>query len=90
VVITSAVLGLLFEFPLILNVLIKVGVVEPTWLRSKRRHAIVLIFVFVALLPPTDGVSLLVMALPLLLMYEITLLINRRRPTLRSAALTTT
>lgn len=77
--VTSALLGAIFELPLLLNLLIRVGLLDVAQLRSKRRYAIAATFIFVALLPPTDGVSLVVMSVPLLLMYEATIFINRRR-----------
>lgn len=76
IIITSAFLGLIFEFPVVITFLIKADIVNPSFLKSKRRHAYLVIFIFVSFLPPTDGVSLLIMTLPLLLIYEITILIN--------------
>ncbi len=82
IVTTAALLGLVFELPLLLNVLIRMGLLDVGYLRAHRRHAAVLILVFVALLPPTDGVSLLVMSAPLVLMYELTILVSRPRRSL--------
>jgi sec-independent protein translocase protein TatC len=79
IVTTAALLGLVFELPLLLNILIRMGLLDVGYLRAHRRHAAVLILVFVALLPPTDGVSLLVMSAPLVLMYELTILVSGRR-----------
>lgn len=76
--ITSVLLGILFQFPLILSFLIKMDLFEVKFLRKKRRHAIVVIFVITSLLPPTDGVSLVVMVLPLIFLYEVTIFMNRR------------
>ena len=77
--ITSALLGLVFEFPLLLSLLIKLGMITPQTLKHNRRVAYFLIFCLVSLLPPTDGVSLIAMALPLALLYEGTILLNARR-----------
>ena len=74
---TSTLLGFLFEFPVFISFLIRAGVVSVKFLRSKRRHAVVLIFIFVSLLPPTDGLSLLLMSLPLVAIYELTIICNR-------------
>lgn len=70
IIATSALLGIIFQFPLILMFLIKMGVMSPQFLREKRRHAVALMFILTALLPPTDGLSLLVMVLPLVVIYE--------------------
>ncbi len=77
--ITSALLGLVFEFPLILTLLIKLGIITPETLRNHRRAAYFLIFCFVALLPPTDGLTLIAMALPLVVLYEVTVLLNNKK-----------
>ena len=77
-VLTSSLLGLLFIFPLVMTFLIKVGITSVEFLRSKRRHAIVIIFIIVSLLPPTDGLSLVLMAAPLILIFELTVLFNKK------------
>ncbi len=76
IILTSALLGMLFQFPLILTFLTKMGLISSTFLREKRRHAIAIMFLSTAFLPPTDGLSLLIMVLPLLVIYEITIRIN--------------
>jgi len=76
--ITSALLGLIFEFPLLLTLFIKLGIVTPQTLKSKRLIAYFLILSFTALLPPTDVISLFAMSLPLVLLYEVTILLNNK------------
>jgi sec-independent protein translocase protein TatC len=76
IVITSAFLGLIFEFPVVITFLIRADIINLSLLKSKRRHAYAFIFIFVSLLPPTDGLSLIIMSLPLLVIYEATILIN--------------
>ena len=77
--ITSALLGLVFEFPLLLSLLIKLGITTPQTLKNNRRIAYFLTICLTALLPPTDGVSLVAMALPLVLLYEGTILLNNKK-----------
>ncbi len=81
ILITAALLGVIFELPLILSGLIQLGVLSVDYLRRHRRIAYAGIFIFVALLPPTDGLSFLVMSLPLVALYEVTIAVNsfRRR-----------
>ncbi len=79
ILITSALLGCIFEFPVVLSALIRLRVCSVGFLRRNRRIAYAGIFIFVALLPPTDGLSFLVMSLPLILMYELTILANSFR-----------
>ncbi|MDO8676801.1 MAG: twin-arginine translocase subunit TatC [Candidatus Azambacteria bacterium] len=76
--ITSALLGLVYEFPLVLTLLIKLGIITPKTLKNQRRVAYFLMLALTALLPPTDGLSLIAMALPLVLLYEVTILLNNR------------
>ena len=75
--ITSALLGLIFEFPLLLSLLIKLGIITPETLKNQRRIAYFLMLALTALLPPTDVLSLVAMALPLVLLYEVTILLNK-------------
>lgn len=77
-VLTSSLLGVLFVYPIIITFLIKLRLLTVEFLVSKRRHAIVGIFVLVSLLPPTDGLSLILMSAPLVLIFELTILCNRK------------
>jgi len=64
-------LGILFELPLILIFLTAIGIATPAFLTQKRRHAIVLILILSALVTPPDLITLCIMAIPLILLYEI-------------------
>jgi sec-independent protein translocase protein TatC len=77
--ITSALLGLVFEFPLLLTLCIRLGLLSAQSLKKGRRVAYLFIFLLTSLLPPTDGLSLLAMALPLVLLYEMTILLNNNK-----------
>jgi sec-independent protein translocase protein TatC len=76
IVVTAALLGVLFQFPLLLTLLISMGIMNVGSLKAKRRHAILAIYIITSLLPPTDGVSLIVMTVPLMIMYETTIWFN--------------
>ncbi|MFH1996681.1 MAG: twin-arginine translocase subunit TatC [Candidatus Omnitrophota bacterium] len=69
--------GGVFQLPLILLFLTKLGVVTPQFLRAKRRHAVVLIFIAAAFLTPPDVVTQCLMALPLLGLYELGVVFSR-------------
>jgi sec-independent protein translocase protein TatC len=75
--------GLVFEMPLISFSLSRVGLVTPAYLRRVRRYAMVAIFVLAAIFTPPDPVSQVLMALPLLLLYEVSIWVSRisSRPT---------
>lgn len=81
---TSALLGLVFEFPLLLTLLIKMKIITPAVLKSKRKIAYFLMLSLTALLPPTDIVSLIAMTLPLMVLYELTILLNNKNSYVRA------
>ncbi|MGE3769938.1 MAG: twin-arginine translocase subunit TatC [Bdellovibrionales bacterium] len=69
--------GVAFEMPIVLLLLIRIGLIAPTDLAAKRRYAIVIIFVVAAILTPPDAISQLCLALPLILLYEGTILFSK-------------
>lgn len=76
VILTSTLLGIIFQFPIILTFLLKKRMFNVNFLKEKRRHAVVILLIITSLLPPTDGLSLVVMVLPLIIIYEAMILIN--------------
>lgn len=72
--------GLVFEFPVVLLLLAKIGVVDAKGLARKRRYAILLIFIFAAVFTPPDLISQVMMALPLVGLYELSILLARLFP----------
>lgn len=70
--------GLAFQMPIILVLLAQVGFVQGSWLAEKRRFAIVVIFILAAILTPPDVISQIALAIPLILLYEISILICKR------------
>ena len=70
--------GLVFELPMISFFLSKLGILTPGVMRKYRRHAIVVILIVAALLTPgTDPVSQVLLAIPLLILYEISILVSK-------------
>jgi sec-independent protein translocase protein TatC len=70
--------GIGFQFPILLVFLQLAGVLTPDQLRGFRRFAIVLVFVLAAVITPSgDPISLLALSLPMVLFYEIAILIGR-------------
>ncbi len=66
--------GLCFELPVLLLLLVQVGITSPRGLKKKRRYAIVIAFVVAAVLTPPDPLSQLGLAIPVILLYEISIL----------------
>ncbi len=69
--------GISFEFPLVIMFLSRLGVVTPQFLRRRRKYAVLLIFVFSAIITPPDVFTQILMALPLLLLYEVSIWFSR-------------
>lgn len=63
--------GLVFEMPIVILVLVKLGVLNHRILSEKRRYAIVTAFVVAAVMTPPDAVTQILMAVPLLALYEL-------------------
>jgi len=68
--------GLVFELPVASFVLTRMGVITPKFLVQKFRYAIVAIFVVAAVLTPPDVISQICLALPLLLLYGVSILVS--------------
>ena len=70
--------GLIFELPMISFFLTKLGILTAKFMRKYRKHAIVIIMVAAAILTPgTDPVSQIILAVPLVLLYEISIFISK-------------
>jgi sec-independent protein translocase protein TatC len=69
--------GLMFQLPIVIYFFTKAGIVTPAFLRTYRKHAIVVILVVSAVITPPDVVSQILIALPLVLLYEISILISK-------------
>lgn len=70
--------GLVFELPIIAFFLTKIGIITPTFMRKYRKHAIVVIFIIAAIITPPDVFSQTLVAIPLLILYEVSILISSR------------
>jgi len=68
-------IGIAFEFPAVVMVLGRLGVVSRSLLRKGRKYAIVLMLVLAALITPADPFSMFVLAIPLYLLYELSILL---------------
>jgi sec-independent protein translocase protein TatC len=70
--------GLVFELPMLSFFLSKIGILNPVFMRKYRRHALVTILIFAAILTPgTDPVSQIILAIPLVILYEISILVSK-------------
>ncbi|MEG8988195.1 twin-arginine translocase subunit TatC [Ignavibacteria bacterium 4148-Me] len=70
--------GLVFELPMLSFFLTKIGILNPGFMKKYRRHAIVAIMILAAILTPgTDPVSQVILAIPLVFLYEISILVSK-------------
>ena len=74
---TLGVMGLIFQLPIGILAVTRLGIVTPDQLAKNRRYAYVILIVVAALLPGTDPVTMLIEAVPLLLLFEASLLLAR-------------
>ncbi len=68
--------GIIFEMPIVSFILSLVGILTPKFLRTYRRHAIVTIMILSAFITPPDPVSMIIMTFPLIILYEISILVS--------------
>ena len=70
--------GIIFELPILVYFLSKVGLVTPRFLKKYRKHSLVLILALSAIITPPDIFSQVLVAFPLIILYEVGIGISRR------------
>lgn len=70
--------GLVFELPVMVFFLTKVGLVTPEFLKKYRRHSVVIILTLAAIITPPDIFSQVMVCIPLIFLYEVSIVISRR------------
>lgn len=70
--------GLIFQLPIVIYFLTKVGLVTPEWLKKYRKFALVLVLIISAVITPPDIASQVIVSIPVLILYEISILIAKR------------
>ena len=69
--------GLIFELPIIIHYLTKVGLVTPDFLRRNRKFALVIVLSLSAIITPPDIASQIILSIPILILYEISIVISK-------------
>ena len=69
--------GLIFELPIVIYFLTKVGVVTPDFLKKYRKYALVIVLILSAIITPPDIVSQIIVAIPVLILYEVSIVISK-------------
>ena len=70
--------GVVFELPILVYFLTKIGLITPLFMRTYRKHALVLTLIFSSIITPPDITSQILVALPLMVLYEISIGISSR------------
>jgi sec-independent protein translocase protein TatC len=71
-------LGIVFELPVIVYFLSKIGLLTPTLMRDKRKYAFIIILVLAAVITPPDWFSIWLVTIPLVMLYEVAIVISDR------------
>lgn len=76
-IVTILMFGISFQVPLVLTILGIMGLIDSHFLRSKRRYAVVILAILSAIMTPPDAMSMLLMLVPMMIMYEISIFVVR-------------
>jgi len=68
--------GVLFQLPVIVFILSVLGLLTPAFMRHYRRHAIIFVLILSAFITPPDPISLVLMSIPLMILYEFSILVS--------------
>jgi sec-independent protein translocase protein TatC len=75
--------GLIFQLPVVSLLLSAIGLLTPPFMRHYRKHSIIVIMVLSSFITPPDPISMLIMAFPLILLYELSIgvswMVNRNK-----------
>ena len=66
--------GLSFQLPIVLSLLARIGLIDAKFLKERRKYVVVIIFAAAAILTPPDPITQIGLAIPLLLLYELSIL----------------
>jgi sec-independent protein translocase protein TatC len=69
--------GLIFELPIIVYFLTKIGLVTPKFLKKYRKYALVMVLILSAIITPPDIASQVIVAIPILILYQVSIYISK-------------
>ena len=67
---------LIFELPIVIYFLTKLGVVNPDFMRKYRKHAVIVVLIIAAVITPPDVTSQIIVSIPIMLLYEVSIFIS--------------
>ncbi len=77
ILISCLAMGFLFELPIIVMVLTRIGIITPSFLIQKRKYSILGIWIIAAIITPQDILTQIMVAIPLMFLYEVSILISK-------------
>jgi len=77
ILVTSALMGIAFQYPIVMSLLMKFKIISYQMFVRQRPIAYMIALMFAAFMPPTDLLSLFLLTFPLVILFELTLLLNR-------------
>lgn len=69
--------GLIFELPIVMYFLTKMGLITPDFLKKYRKHALVVVLVLAAIITPPDIISQIIVGIPIMILYEVSIFISK-------------
>ena len=77
--VTNMLLGvsILFELPVLVYFLTKIGLVTPPFLKKYRKHALVVVLILAAIITPPDVASQVIVSIPILILYEVSIRVSK-------------
>ena len=69
--------GLIFELPVVIYFLAKLGIVTADFLRKYRKHAIIVTLILAAIITPPDVASQVIVSIPILILYEVSIFVAK-------------
>ena len=70
--------GIIFELPILMIFLTKAGLITPSFMVKYRKHAIIVLMILAAVITPPDVLSMLLVLFPLMLLYEVSIILTKR------------
>ena len=70
--------GLIFEFPIIVYFLTKIGLLTPEFMRKYRKISLVIVLTLSAIITPPDIASQVIVAIPIMILYELSIFISKK------------
>jgi len=69
--------GLIFELPIVMYFLTKMGLITPEFLKRYRKHALVVVLILAAIITPPDIISQIIVGIPIMVLYEVSIFISK-------------